>query len=100
MWRDGYVSEEMARLSLTRQVALVATNALLSCELIAGIVSSVYPVSAQYFTTIIFDVDAMLLGLCLAALARVPDLCGIHIACIRHQCVHEFSPAYHLSWSM
>ncbi|GKZ78495.1 hypothetical protein AnigIFM56816_002167 [Aspergillus niger] len=33
----------MARLSLTRQVALVATNALLSCELIAGIVSSVYP---------------------------------------------------------
>lgn len=48
----------------------------------------------------LLDVDAMLVELCLAALARVPDLRGIYTACIRYQRFHEFNPAYHLPWSM
>lgn len=80
------------------QVALVATNSLLSSQLIVGIISVLHEVRDRIHTpTTILTLHA---ELCAATLASISYLHWTDRWLLRHQCFHELYLAGHLPWCL
>ena len=80
------------------QVALVATNSLLSSQLIVGIISVLHEVRDCTHTPA--TMLTWYAELCPATLASIPYIHWTDRWLLHHQCFHELNFASHLPWCL
>ena len=80
------------------KVALVATNSLLSSQLIVGIISVLH--EARKPTLYPWQILISNTELCAPTLASIPDLYWFDFRILYYQCFHELNIASHLPWCL